>query len=137
MQWKTQISGCKLNQERIQRFWKGRTLYVGHHGWLTKKSLGFRWSKKARITLETLSFWQNISITIFQFFFIFINNESLSTKSDQFQYSMRKEKLTETGICFITGCIKKSFKMIIIFFIHKLTCSAVFDLLSEWCNEYQ
>ena len=29
--------------------------------------LGFRWSKKAKITLETISFWQNISISIFKF----------------------------------------------------------------------
>ena len=28
--------------------------------------LGFRWSKRAKITLETISFWQNISISIFK-----------------------------------------------------------------------
>ena len=33
----------------------------------TKKNLGFTWSKKAKITLETLSFWQNISISVFKF----------------------------------------------------------------------
>ena len=32
-----------------------------------KKILRFRWSKKAKITLETISFWQNISISIFKF----------------------------------------------------------------------
>ena len=42
-------------------------LYVGHHGWPAKKILGFRWSKKTEITLETISFWQNISISIFKF----------------------------------------------------------------------
>ena len=31
------------------------------------KILGFRWSKKAEITLETISFWQNISISVFKF----------------------------------------------------------------------
>ena len=36
---------------------KRGALYVGHHGWPTKKILGFRWSKKAKITLETISFW--------------------------------------------------------------------------------
>ena len=35
--------------------------------WLTKKILSFRWSKKAKITFETISFWQNISISIFKF----------------------------------------------------------------------
>ena len=54
-------------QGRIQRFRKGVALFVDHHGWPTKKSLGFRWSKKAKITLETTSFEQNISISIFKF----------------------------------------------------------------------
>ena len=36
--------------------------------WLeTKKILGFRWSKKVKITLETISFWWNVSISIFKF----------------------------------------------------------------------
>ena len=36
--------------------------------WLTdEEMLGFRWSKKAKITLETISFWQNISISILKF----------------------------------------------------------------------
>ena len=52
----------------IQRFWKEVVLYVGHHGWPTKKILGFRWSKKTKITLETISFCQNISISIFKFY---------------------------------------------------------------------
>ena len=30
---------------------------VGHHGWVVKRILGFRWSKKAEITLEIMSFW--------------------------------------------------------------------------------
>ena len=29
-----------------------------------KKILNFRWPKKAQITLETISFWQNIFISI-------------------------------------------------------------------------
>ena len=46
---------------------KRGALSVGHHGWLAKKSLGFRWSKKAEITLETIGFSQNIYISIFKF----------------------------------------------------------------------
>ena len=61
------IQSLVLWQGRMQRFWKGRALYVGNHGWPAKKTLGFRWSKKAEITLETTSFWQNISISIFKF----------------------------------------------------------------------
>ena len=30
---------------------KSGALYIGYHGWPTKKSFGFRWSKKAKITL--------------------------------------------------------------------------------------
>ena len=30
---------------------KREALYVGHHGWLAKKILDFRWSKKAEIAL--------------------------------------------------------------------------------------
>ena len=59
-------------------FEKGGALYASHHGWPAKKCLGFRWSKKAEVTLETLSFWQNISISIFKF------SPFLSIKSHQF-----------------------------------------------------
>ena len=67
-----------LKQGRIQRFLKGGALYVGHCGWPAKKILSFRWSKKAEVTLETISFWQNISISIFKF------SPFLSIKSYQF-----------------------------------------------------
>ena len=130
-----------LVQGLIQRFWKGVALYVGHHGWSTKKSLGFRWSKKAKITLETKSlakyFYQH-----FQIFSIFICNESLPMKYYQFfktcqrfgkeiektliQQSMRKEKLREVGR-FI-----KSFNMII---NHFLVSQA--HLISGWRKKYQ
>ena len=53
-------------QGQIQRFWKGVVLYVGHHGWLMKKILGLRWSKKTKITLEIITFWQKISISVFK-----------------------------------------------------------------------
>ena len=68
----------RKNQGRIQRFWKGVALYVGHHGWPAKKILGYRWSKKAKITLKTISVWQNIFISIFKF------SQFLSIKSYQF-----------------------------------------------------
>ena len=45
-------------------------------GW--RKKLGFRWSKKTEITLETISFWQNISVSILIF------SSFLSIKSYQF-----------------------------------------------------
>ena len=57
---------CKY-QGRIQRFRKGLALYAGHHSWLTNEILGFRRSKRAKITLETIKCWQNISISIFKF----------------------------------------------------------------------
>ena len=55
-----------------------RGVSVDHHGWPTKKILGFRWSKKAEVTLETISFGQNISISILKF------SPFLSIKSYQF-----------------------------------------------------
>ena len=115
-----------LKQGRIQRFRKGLALCVGHHGWLTKKILVFRWSKKAKITLETIGFWQNISISILTFSSIFIYNGSLPMKSYQvskickrfdkervktlMKQSVRKERLGKVELCFITGCFIKSFK---------------------------
>ena len=66
------------------------TLYVVHHGWPAKKKLDFRWSKKAEITLETISFWQNVYICILKF------SPFLSIKSYQFSKFtnalIRKEK---------------------------------------------
>ena len=35
---------------------KRGALYAGHHGWPKKKMLGFRCSKKVKITLETKAF---------------------------------------------------------------------------------
>ena len=47
---------------------------VGYHAWPTKKILDFRWSEKAKITLETISFWRIISTSILKFcpFFLII-----------------------------------------------------------------
>ena len=62
---------------------KKGVLYVGHHGWMTKKILDFRWSKTVKIMLETISFWRNTSFIIFKFS-VFISNESLPMKSYHF-----------------------------------------------------
>ena len=106
-------------------------LYVGRHGWPTKKILGLRWFEKVKITLVT-NFWRNISISIFKFSPI-IFNENLPMKFYQFfeickrfgkergktliQQSMRKEKLIKVRLCFIASCFIIPFKMVIIFFI--------------------
>ena len=42
-------------QGQIQRSGKEGALYVDHHGWPTKKISGFRWAKKAKTTLETIT----------------------------------------------------------------------------------
>ena len=47
-----------------------RVLYVGHHGWSTKKILGFRRSKKAKITFETKAFGEKF-ISVFSNFLHF------------------------------------------------------------------
>ena len=51
-------------QGRFERFWKGGALYVGHHGWPKKKILSFKWSKKAKIILETKAFGE-IFLSVF------------------------------------------------------------------------
>ena len=58
---------CCILQGQIQIFRKRGIFYVGHNGCPMKKILGSRWSKKAKITLETISFSQNISFSIFKF----------------------------------------------------------------------
>ena len=63
----------------VPDIFKKGALYIGHHGWPTKKILGFRWSEEAEITLETISFWQDISISISKF------SPFLSIKSTNFQ----------------------------------------------------
>ena len=91
----------------------GGAVYVGHHGWSTKKFLGFKWSEKAKITLETKAF-DEIFLSVFPNFLHF--NESMPMKYQFFkiyihlykkrekaliQQSMRKEKLRKFGLCFI------------------------------------
>ena len=41
----------------ILKWERGGGGYVDEHGWPTKKILGFRWSEKVKITLETIIFW--------------------------------------------------------------------------------
>ena len=95
-----------------------RVLYVGYHGWLAKKILGFRWSKEAEITSETISFWQDILVNIFKFsLFLLINLIRFSKfikaliKKGKI-HSMRKEKLRKVGLCFVPGCFIKPFNLI-------------------------
>ena len=41
---------------------------------------------------------------------------------------MRKEKLKKAGLCFVTGCFIKPFKMIIVFFYFSSPFAAQFSL---------
>ena len=60
-----------LTRGRSRYFEKGGgSLYVGHHGWPTKKLLGFRWSKKVKITLETKAFGETL-LSVFSIFLHF------------------------------------------------------------------
>ena len=54
----------------LKRKWGGGSLYVGHDSWPTKKVLGFRWSKKAKITLETKAFGETF-LSVFSNFLHF------------------------------------------------------------------
>ena len=107
--------------------------YVDHHGCTMEKILGFRLSKKAKITLETISFWQNISISIFKIspllytmkagrwnlinFSKFANALIRKQKKTLMLQSIRKEKLRKLGLCLITGCFIKPFNMMINHFL--------------------
>ena len=114
-------------QGRIQRFWIRGPLYVGHHVCPTKKISGFRWSKNAKITLETISFCQNIFFSIF--------------KVSRFLYTMKTcrwslinfSKFTNPLEFFTTGYFIKPFKMIInqIFFNWSFHSQDLFYLL-QW-----
>ena len=80
---------------RSRDFEKGRRS-ISATGWPTKKILGFRWSKKAKITLETNVFGE-VFLSVFSNFLHF--NESLPMKSyisfSRFTYAfIRKEKKT-------------------------------------------
>ena len=114
-------------QGRIQRFWIRGPLYVGHHVCPTKKISGFRWSKNAKITLETISFCQNIFFSIF--------------KVSRFLYAMKTcqwnlinfSKFANPLEFFTTGYFIKPFKMIInqIFFNWSFHSQDLFYLL-QW-----
>ena len=77
--------------------------------WLGKEILRYK------ITLEAISFWQNIFISIFKSYEFFKIYERFDKEREKacLQQSLRKEKLRKAGLCFI-----KPFKMIInLFFI--------------------
>ena len=76
LEWTTQYCMQKAkffwdSQGRIQRFLKGKTLYIGHNGWSEKKILYFRWSKEAEITLETIKVFGKIFLSVFSNFLLF------------------------------------------------------------------
>ena len=75
---------------------------------------------------ETISFQQNISVSIFKFspflytmkFFKICKRIDKEREKTLMQQSMRKEKLRKVGLCFITGCFIKPFQMIITHFFY-------------------
>ena len=94
-------------------------------------------------------FWVKYFYQYFQIFSIFIYNEILSIfqklqtlwqgkKKTPIQQPMTKEKLRKNGLCFITGCFIKPFKIIISFYILQAHSQHNFRfLLSGWCKKYQ
>ena len=63
----TSLAGA--DQEILKR---GGTLYVGRRGWPMKKILGFRWSKKTKITLETKAFGETFLLVFSNFLHFYI-----------------------------------------------------------------
>ena len=93
-----------------------------------KKVLDFRWSKKAKMTSETISFWQNIYISILKFspflysmkpfneiFFNFSKfTNALIKKEKKYSCNSQWEMKNWENLYFvITDCSVKPFKMII------------------------
>ena len=133
-------------------------LFVDHYGWPKKKILDFWWSKKAEIMLETISFWEDISISIFKFSpFLYtmkacqwnlINfskfaNALIRKEKKRLCSSQWEKKLRKTGAktCFITSYFMKSFKMIIKrgFFVSQAHSQPNFSfcLISGWRKKYR
>ena len=125
---------------------------LAHHGWSIEKVLGFRWSKKTKITLETISFWQNISISIFKFsqflYTVTASQWNLINFSKFTNTLMRKEKRHlcssqwekknwELGLCFIVGCFTKSFNMIINHLFQAYSKPNFCFFISGWSKKYQ
>ena len=98
--------------------------------WLAdEENFRFQMVEKGQNHVRNYKFLAKYFYQHFQIFSIFIYNESLPMKSYQFfkickrfdkerektlmQQSMRKEKQRKVGLCFITGCLIKSFNMII------------------------
>ena len=67
-----------------------------------KKILGFRWSKETNVTLETINFWQDISISIFKsspFLLINLINFSKFTNAltQKEKNTLNEKRKTEKG----------------------------------------
>ena len=77
----------------------------------TNKVLGFRWSEKVKIMLETLSFLTKYFCQYFSFFSIFIYNESLPMKSYQF-FKIYKRFYKEWQIKLIQQSLRKKWALV-------------------------
>ena len=81
--WLWQVISMKLWTEILKK----EALYVGHHGWTTKKILDFKWSENGLErpkNIRNYKFLAKYFFQYFQIFSIFISNESLPMKSYQF-----------------------------------------------------
>ena len=139
--WITTCSNVYSCQGRIQIFWKGGALYVGKNAWLMKKIF--------KITLETILFWQNISISIFKFspllyamkacpwnlinFAKFASALIRKKKKPLRSSQWEKKNWVKLDFCFITGCFIKAFNMIMNTFISQAHSQPNFCfLISGW-----
>ena len=143
MHWYWHISRSGVDSENLKR-----SGALCQPPWLTnEENFSSRWSIKAKVTLETISFWQNISISIFKFSPFLYTTKACQWISSIFQnlqtlwwgrrkntqQSMKKEKLRKV-VCFI-----KSFKMIMNhFFVSQAHSQPNFCFFkSEWRKKYQ
>ena len=85
-------------------------LYVGHHSVPAKIILGFRWSKKVEITLET-KLLANYFYQYFQIFSIFI--DKVLSKRKNIDTVVNGKRMRKFGLRFTTSYFLKPFQIII------------------------
>ena len=85
-------------------------LYVGHHSVPAKIILGFRWSEKVEITLET-KLLANYFYQYFQIFSIFI--DKVLSKRKNTDTVVNGKRMRKVGLRFTTSYLLKPFQIII------------------------
>ena len=146
--------GAKLKIFIIDCYTNHVSKYFTYGLWsVTNLQGGSRDFEKAKMTLETKGFWQNISISIFKFspflctmkafkwnlanFSKLANDLIRKEKKTLMQQSMRKETLRKIRLCFKTGCFISPLIWWLIIFCFAHSQSNFCFLISGWRKKYK